>query len=35
MKYKLWEYVGKQVKVVFNDGIVYEGKAKDFDDGRR
>lgn len=32
MSLKLWEYEGKQVKIVFNDGTVYEGKAKDFDD---
>lgn len=32
MSLKLWEYEGKQVRVIFKDGDVYEGKAKDFDD---
>lgn len=32
MSLKLWEYLGEKVKVIYNDGEVYEGKVVHFDD---
>ena len=30
---KLWEFVGKNVKIVYKDGAVLDGYVHDYDDG--
>ncbi|CAG9620874.1 hypothetical protein [Sutcliffiella rhizosphaerae] len=30
---KLWQYVGKNVRIVYKDGDILEGFVRDYDDG--